>query len=114
MRDLLAVLSWWILIQLIGLAAWPLAFRLLRQLPDRGYTASKPLGLLLTSFVLWLLGSIGLMQNSLGGILVALAAVIAVSAWTLSREGVAALYPTPLRDWLRDHRALVITYEALF
>jgi len=68
MTDILAVLSWWCLIQLIGLAAWPLAFRLLRFLPDRGYTAAKPLGLLLTSYVLWLLGSLGLVSNSLGGI----------------------------------------------
>jgi YYY domain-containing protein len=109
MKDVLAVLSWWFLIQLLGLAAWPLAFRLLRFLPDRGYTASKPLGLLLTSFVLWLLGSLGLLPNNIGGVLFALAVVIAASAWALSREGVSAL-----RDWLREHRAMVLVYEALF
>ncbi len=109
MRDILAVLSWWLLIQLIGLAAWPLAFRLLRWLPDRGYTAAKPLGLLLTSYALWLAGSLGLMQNSLGGILFALILVIAASAWALSRDGIAAL-----RDWLGQHRAMVLVYEALF
>ena len=109
MRDILAVLSWWLLIEVIGLAAWPLAFRLLRFLPDRGYTAAKPLGLLLASYALWLAGSLGLMQNSLGGILFALILVIAASAWALSRDGIAAL-----RDWLSRHRAMVLVYEALF
>jgi YYY domain-containing protein len=109
MKDILAVLSWWLLIEVIGLAAWPLAFRLLRWLPDRGYTAAKPLGLLLTSYALWLAGSLGLMQNSLGGILFALILVLAASAWALSRDGIAAL-----RDWLAQHRAMVLVYEALF
>jgi len=109
MRDILAVLSWWLLIQILGLAAWPLAFRLLRFLPDRGYTIAKPLGLLLTSYALWLAGSLGLMQNSLGGIIFALILVIASSAWALSRDGIAAL-----RDWLSRHRATVLVYEALF
>ncbi len=108
MRDVIAVLSWWCLIQLIGLAAWPLAFRWLRFLPDRGYTAAKPLGLLLTSYLLWLLGSLGLVQNSIGGIVFALAVVVAASAWALSRESLAAL-----RKWLREHRAMVLVYEAL-
>jgi len=109
MRDILAVASWWILIQLLGLAAWPLAFRLLRFLPDRGYTAAKPLGLLLTSFVLWLLGSLGLLQNNVGGILFAVAVVVAASAWALSRDGIAAP-----REWLNRHRGMVVAYEVLF
>ena len=108
MQDILAVLSWWVIIQLIGLAAWPLAFRLLRFLPDRGYTAAKPLGLLLTSYVLWLFGSLGLVSNSLGGIAMALAIVIAASAYALSRDGFAVL-----REWFDQHRAMVLVYEAL-
>jgi len=110
MRDILAVLSWWLLIQLIGLVAWPLAFRLLRFLPDRGYTAAKPLGLLLISFTLWLLGSLGLMPNSLGGIVFALILVTAASARVLNRVGGVAA----LREWLSEHRAMVLVYEALF
>ena len=109
MQDILSVLSWWLLIQLLGLAAWPLAFRLLRFLPDRGYAAAKPLGLLLTSYVLWLLGSLGLIPNSVGGIVFALVIVVAASAWALSRDGIAAL-----RGWLGQHRAMVLVYEALF
>src|SRR5512139_2986490 len=109
MTDILAVLSWWFLIQLIGLAAWPLAFRLLRFLPDRGYSAAKPLGLLLTSYALWLFGSLGLVPNSLGGIVLALVLVIAASAWALSRDGAppeGARGIAALREWLYQHRAM--------
>jgi YYY domain-containing protein len=109
MQVILAVLSWWFLIQFIGLAAWPLAFRLLRFLPDRGYTAAKPLGLLLTSYALWLLGSLGLVPNSLGGIIFVLVIMLASSAYALSREGMAAL-----REWFSQHRAMVLVYETLF
>ena len=42
-------ISWWFIIQILGWVALPVAFRALRWLPDRGYTFSKPLGLLLVS-----------------------------------------------------------------
>ena len=61
---------WYFIITAIGLAAFPLAFRLLPGLPDRGYTASRALGLLLTGYLFWLSDSLGLLNNSVGGILV--------------------------------------------
>ena len=44
---MLAVLSFWIVVQLIALATLPLTWRLCSRLPDRGYALAKPLGLLL-------------------------------------------------------------------
>ena len=43
----LQLFFWWLLVQLLGLAALPVAFRSLRWLPDRGYSFTKSLGLLL-------------------------------------------------------------------
>ena len=37
------VLIWWLLLQLFGLVGLPLAFRLLGNLPDRGYAFARPL-----------------------------------------------------------------------
>ena len=82
---MLYVLIWWFVLQLIGLAALPLAFRLFRRLPDRGYAFARPLGLLLVSYLFWLGASLGLLRNRWGGILFVLAAVAGLS-WLAYRR----------------------------
>src|SRR5512143_1991565 len=81
MSDAIAVLLWWLIIQVIGLAVWPLLTRWLRWLPDRGYMLAKPIGLLLVSYSLWLLATFGLIQNTTGGIIVVLIGVATLSVW---------------------------------
>ena len=77
---MLESLLWWFLIELIGLAAWPVAFRFFRNLPDRGYAFVKPLGLLLIAYPFWLFTTFGFLTNTRGAI--ALVAVgIAVASW---------------------------------
>ena len=75
----LPVLSWLLVVQLMSLLAVPIAFVLLRRLPDRGYLLAKPLGILLVCLVVWLLASYGLLAFSLASIAVAFAASAAVS-----------------------------------
>lgn len=113
MSDILAVISWWLAIQVLGFAAWPLAARWLRWLPDRGYLLAKPIGLLFVSYGLWLLATLGVIQNSAGGIIVVLIGFTTLSVWTY-RHYHATEGSTHLRSWLRDHRTLVIAYELVF
>ncbi|MBP7688301.1 MAG: hypothetical protein KA765_10350, partial [Thermoflexales bacterium] len=113
MSDILAVFSWWLAIQGLGLAAWPLAARWLRWLPDRGYLLAKPIGLLFVSYGLWLLATLGVIENSTGGILAVLIGFAALSVW-IYRRSHATEGSAHLRSWLRDHRTLVIAYEAVF
>ncbi len=110
--DALAVVIWWIIIQVCGWLVWPLAFRWLRWLPDRGYMVAKPLGLLLVSYSLWLLTSFGIIQNTQIGILIALILVAGISQLTYRR----AVKKTAehLLDQLRAQRRLIIAYELLF
>ena len=56
------VLVWWLALQLLGLAAVPIAGVLLRALPDRGYTLTKPLGLLLTGWLAYTLAMLKIVQ----------------------------------------------------
>jgi len=71
------------------------------------------LGLLLTSYVLWLGGSLGLLRNSLGGALFSIAVVALVSLFFYRRR---ALDPDDpgLWAWLRAKGRLVLAVELLF
>ena len=110
--DLLAFIRWWLVVEVFGLVGLPLAFRLLRWLPDRGYALAKPLGLLLSGYVFWLLTSLGFMRNTAGGVVAAMALVFAAGLWWHSRQ--AKEEGQGVREWLRSHRALVLATEGLF
>ena len=71
MSQISLALRWYFAIQLFGLASMPLCFRIFRHLPERGYSFSKPFGLLLTGWAFWLLTALGWTHNTTGGILVA-------------------------------------------
>lgn len=108
LSDILAALRWWLVLLGLGTAVFPIAFVLLRPLPDRGYAFGKMIGLLLVSYLFWLLASLGFLQNNTGGILFALALVLAFSGWLLRRRGAA------MRDWLRANWRTVLLTELLF
>jgi YYY domain-containing protein len=50
----LSVLAWFLLIQALGLIAFPVLFVAAPGLPDRGWPLAKTLGLLLLAFLVWL------------------------------------------------------------
>jgi len=107
---MLAVLTWWLIIEILGLAALPLTYRLFKNLPDRGYAFAKPLGILLTSYVLWIGASFGFLRNSWGGIVFSILVVAACSWWFYSRESREA----GMAGFLRENRRLIIANEVLF
>ncbi|RIK26037.1 MAG: hypothetical protein DCC55_40260, partial [Chloroflexi bacterium] len=78
-------LSWYLVIQLISVAALPLALRLFANLADHGYAFSKSLGILLVGLVLWLGASYGLLRNETGGVWLALA-LVALFSFSLGRQ----------------------------
>ena len=59
MSEPIAVFLWWLVIQILGLAVWPLLTRWLRWLPDRGYMLAKPIGLLFVAYGVWILATLG-------------------------------------------------------
>ncbi len=79
-------LRFWLVLELLGLVALPLAWRLFRARPDMSLAFAKALGLLLTGYALWLGASFGLLRNDLGGVVIALLTVLAASLW-LVRPG---------------------------
>ena len=104
------ILSWWLLASLAGAAALPLTFSLLRNLPDRGYTLARALGLLLTGFIFWLGTSLGLMINTPGSM---------VLAWLILAGCGAVLYlrrahNRDWRGWWHANRRFILLAELLF
>jgi YYY domain-containing protein len=107
--EVLSFLLWYLAASAAGLLALPLAFRFFSELPDRGYSFTKPLGLLVTGYLFWLLASLGLVQNNPGGILFAAFLLLGMGLAWLGRGGIA-----DLRGWLRRESGLVLAVEAVF
>ncbi len=107
---MLAVFTWWLIVEILSLAALPLTQRLFKNLPDRGYAFARPLGILLTSYVLWIGASFGFLRHSWGGIVFSILVVAVCSWWFYSRGN----RETGLASFLRGNRRLVIANEALF
>ena len=58
------VLTWWLVLELVGLGAWALVARAFPGFADRGYAFAKGIGLLVMSYLVWLASSLRLMANS--------------------------------------------------
>ncbi len=102
--------SWWLLIAAAGAAAFPLCYRLLGGLPDRGYTAARAVGVLLTAFVFWMMASLGLVANTPGAMLLAWLVVLGISVLAFARMP----EQWPWRSYWRENRGVIITAELLF
>ncbi len=115
--DIFAAIRWWAALLVLGIAGFPLTYRLLRSLPDRGYSFTKMVGLLVLSYVFWLSNSLGFLRNSLGGILLALIALILLSLWCL-RSRPASIADSKDHEssvnWFRSNWRYVLLVEALF
>src|SRR3990172_9590563 len=82
-------LTWWIMMQVVGLAALPLCLLLFRRLPDRGYALSKAFALLLVGYLFWILNIVRILPNTSGGISVVVLILLAVSTlvfWSRRNE----------------------------
>lgn len=109
-REGLIIIGWWLWITLAGIAVFPLCMRLLSGLPDKGYTLSRTVGMMLVTFVFWLLASYGFLDNSVGSIILAWIIVVIVSLVVYVRFG-------DVRDflgWWRENKVLFVVTEILF
>jgi len=107
-HHLLAVAFWWLVLEVVGLAAWPLTFALFRHLSDRGYILAKSLGLLTVAYPVWLLASLRLLTNSLPTIVLALCLLSLLSLYFLRRHRKAIV------AFWRGQKGLILFNEALF
>ncbi len=122
-----AFISWYLIIVLLGWLTFPLVYRLFPRLADRGYSLARAAGLLLWAYVFWLLTSLGLTQNNVGGILFSLLPLAGLSIASFyvplgtpsdlkgpTIAKTAAENAAELVDWLREHIRTVAAVEVLF
>ncbi len=104
----LPTLFWWLALELLGLLALPLAWRIFARFPDRGYGLAKVLGLLGVSYLAWLLPSLHLVPFGRLSILLGMAVLGLIGVAVLRAEGDA------FRRFYLAHRGVVLVHELLF
>ncbi|HEY2592867.1 MAG TPA: DUF2298 domain-containing protein, partial [Chloroflexota bacterium] len=107
MRD---AITWYLVVQVLALAAWPVVSRALAPLDDRGWAATKAFGLLVVAWLVWFVCMLTPVPFTRATLFVAVV-VVGVAGWvSLRRDN--ALAPT--LAWMRERRRLLLTWEALF
>ncbi len=101
-------LTWLLVVELLGLIALPLTYVLFRRLPDRGLVFSKPLALLVGSYVLWILGLTHMVPNSQFTIIGILLALAIVSILVLRRK------LPEIVAFIREHWPPLLAAELVF
>jgi len=104
----LAIFWWWLVLALLGWAAWPFAFVLCKPLRDRGYLLARMLGWLLGGWLLWWLASIGLALNTVANAWLTVGVLAIFGLFVAIRQG------AEIRAYLRTHWPLILAGEALF
>jgi len=80
------VVIWWLVVEIAGLAALPLAWRLFANLADRGYAFAKPLAIFLLSYILWILAILGIVKNERSTVVFLVVGLAAFSWWWATRR----------------------------
>jgi YYY domain-containing protein len=103
-----ALALWWLSISLLGWLCWPLVAAIFARTPGRGYAYARALGLLLLSYLYWLLGVTGLLPNTTAALwgITGLCAIGGLIFWVWRWS---ALNTTLRREWRH-----ILTVELLF
>lgn len=106
---MIQAISWYIAILVIGLGTFPISYRFFSKLPDRGYSFSKILGLLLWGIIFWFFCTFQILTNDLFSSLLAFLVVILISALCLRKGGW-----KEITGWVRQNLKAVLTAELVF
>jgi YYY domain-containing protein len=111
-----AFFLWYFIITILGWITFPLVYVLFPALADRGYTLSRAAGLLIWAYIFWMLASLGIAQNDLGGIFFALALLVAFSVAAIVNRKLALsnVEGSSIVNFIQSNLSVIITTEVLF
>lgn len=75
LAEVFAIVAWYVVLLGLTLVAAPVALAVFSPLPTKGIGFSKALGVLLVGLTFWMLVSLGITNNDLGGVVVAIVLV---------------------------------------
>ena len=105
---MLDAVIWFIVIEIIGLASFPFCYYLFPFLKDRGYCISKPIGILILGYFVWLLSVLNLLP-SIQPTIIGLAIVfIGLSFFIIYKKRM------ELKLFITENVKLLIVTEAIF
>ncbi|MCP4624464.1 MAG: hypothetical protein GY850_13195 [bacterium] len=115
MSNILIFTTWYGVVQLMGIITFPLCWRIFANLPDRGYTFAKSLGILLAGFMLWFGTSYEVLRNDSFNAWLVLA-LLALISFTLGLQVFRPQRPNVhlLGSWVRSKKSLILACELLF
>lgn len=102
-----SIVTWWLVVQLLGFLALPLTYTVFRNFADRGYAFSKPVGLLIVAYLVWLPISLRFLRNQLATYLLALVLLAAFSYFLFRRR-------REMLDFFRERWRLIGAIETVF
>ncbi len=102
------IFLWLLIVEFLGMVAFPFAYVLFPVLKDRGYGFAKPLGLLMLAYPVWLLGSLHLSTGANVMPYLVLAALVVAAALVARRNC------EDLVIFFRREKVLILTIESLF
>ncbi len=103
--QLVGITMWWFLITMIGFITIPITIKAFPNLPDRGLGFAKPLGLLLTGLLSWLMGFIAFSNVTIS---LALLLLAGLSYWIWRQ------HQELITSWFKTHLGLILVYELFF
>jgi YYY domain-containing protein len=102
------VVLWWLLVEALGLAAFPLVFFACRGLGDRGWAISRIVGMVCMGWLVLSIVGLGWASYSLDTIWLVIALVLATGA------GLAVVQRRQMTAYLRRHWRHIAVTEAVF
>ena len=101
-------IKWLLVVELLGLIAFPLTALIFRDFQDKGYILSKTVAILVVSYASWLLASLGWVDFSVWSSLAGVLLMAALSAAALLR------YRRLVLIFFRRSRRIILAEELVF
>ena len=102
------ILAWLFWIQLISILAFPIGFLVFNKFKDKGYLLSKPLGILVSFYVTWILTSTGISTFSSMSVYIGIITLLFISTIIFINK------KKEIMVFLKSRWKSIASYELLF